>query len=100
MDFDQPQTPAWEDSTAAAIAACGLLELAGVSGEEKYRSAALRLLTALKERRLNLDTACDHLLEKCSAAYHDSRHEFPIIYGDYFFVEAVARLCRKETFLW
>lgn len=42
----------------------------------------------------------DHLLEKCSEAYHDTKHEFAIIYGDYYFVEAVLKLCGKETFLW
>lgn len=100
VDFDQPYSPAYEDSTAAAIAACGLIELAKCSGERKYHSAALELLNALTESRLCLDENCDNLLKKCTAAYHDERHEFAIIYGDYFFTEAVTKLCRKETFIW
>ncbi len=100
VDFDQPETPYYEDSTASAIASCGLLELSRVSGKEEYRASALKLLTALKENRCNFDINCDHLLEKCTAAYHDQEHGFPIIYGDYFFTEAVMKLIGKETFLW
>ena len=100
VDFDQPAEPAYEDSTAAAIAACGLIELAKAAESEKYRNAAEFLLSVLAEKRLNLDKECDHLLEKCTAAYHDSKHEFAIIYGDYYFVEAVMKLCGKETFIW
>ncbi|MBQ4427077.1 MAG: glycoside hydrolase family 88 protein [Oscillospiraceae bacterium] len=100
VDFDQPAATAYEDSTAAAIAACGLIELAEAARDPGYREATLRLLTALAEKRLNLDEDCDHLLEKCTAAYHDARHEFAIIYGDYYFTEAVMKLCGKETFLW
>jgi len=100
VDFDQPETPAYEDSSASAIASCGLLELSRASGKEKYRAAALNLLTVLKEKRCNFDPDCDYLLEKCTAAYHDTEHEFPLIYGDYFFTEAVLKLIGKETFLW
>ena len=99
-DFDQPARPAYEDSTAAAIAACGLIELAKAAEESRYREAAEKLLNALAEHRLNLDKDCDHLLEKCTAAYHDSQHDFTIIYGDYYFTEAVMKLCGKETFIW
>lgn len=100
VDFRQPETPAYEDSAAAAIAACGLLTLAKETRNEKYREAALKLLTALLEHRCNFDENCDHLLEKCTAAYHDDAHEFAIIYGDYFFTEAVLKIIDKELFLW
>ena len=42
----------------------------------------------------------DQLLEKCTAAYHDTEHEFSIIYGDYYFLEALMKLAGKEVFLW
>ncbi|RAZ57801.1 glycosyl hydrolase family 88, partial [Klebsiella oxytoca] len=35
VDFRQPESPAYEDSTAAAIAACGLLELAKCVSESE-----------------------------------------------------------------
>lgn len=103
VDFRQPVEPAWEDSTAAAIAACGMLEIASHLSEEEgaqYKEAALRMLKALAEKRCNWDENQDNLLEKCTAAYHDKDHEFSIIYGDYYFIEAIWKLCDKELFIW
>ena len=103
VDFRQPSDCTWEDSTAAAIAACGLLEIerAVPDGEKLlYHRAALKLLTALSEQRCSWDENCDNLLEKCTAAYHDENHEFPIIYGDYFFIEAIWKLTGDELFIW
>ena len=99
VDFDQPAKPRYEDSTASAIAACGLIELSKFAGR-KYLEAAESLLEALTENRCRFDCGCDNILEKCTAAYHDSWHEGAIIYGDYFYTEAVLKLCGKETFLW
>lgn len=103
VDFCQPKECTWEDSTSAAIAACGLLELAKyVESDEQqlYEEAALKLLRALNDHRCNWDLNVDHIVEKCSAAYHDDKHEFAIIYGDYFFTEAILKLCEKDLFLW
>ncbi len=103
VDFRQPQTPAYEDSTAAAIASCGLLELAKCVPEEEratYEDAALEMLKALADKRCNWDENVDNLVEKCTAAYHDADHEFSIIYGDYYFIEAIWKLMGKELFIW
>ena len=100
VDFMQDAGCPWEDGIAAACAACGLLELGRATGEERYSMAAERLLTALWEKRCDLDPARDNLLTHCSVAYHDARHNFPIVYGDYFFTEALLKLAGKETFLW
>lgn len=100
VDFRQPESPAYEDSTAAAIAACGFLEIAHHTGEEKYKEAALTLLKTLADKRCNWDENIDNLLEKCTAAYHDKEHEFSIIYGDYYFIEAIWKLMDKEIFIW
>ena len=51
------------------------------------------MLKALAEKRCNWDENQDNLLEKCTAAYHDKDHEFSIIYGDYYFIEAVIKRC-------
>ena len=103
VDFRQPESPAYEDSTAAAIAACGLLELAKCvhgNDRDKYENAALEMLKALADKHCNWDRNTDNLLEKCTAAYHDSEHEISIIYGDYYFIEAVWKLMDKELFIW
>ena len=100
VDFAQGADCPYEDDSAAAITACGLLELGCAAGEGRYTDAAGRLLTALLESRCDLDPGRDGILTRCSAAYHDERHNFPLIYGDYFFVEALLKLAGKETFVW
>ncbi len=103
VDFRQPVDVDLQDSTAAAIASCGLLELAKQKeGRQRkiYLDAAMRMLQALVEKSFNWNEDEDNLLEKCTAAYHDKVHEFSIIYGDYYFVEALMKLVGKELFIW
>lgn len=103
VDFCQKADCTWEDSTASAIAACGLLELekyADGENREKYHNNAVKLLKVLEKDRCNWDLDIDNIVEKCTAAYHDKEHEFSIIYGDYYFTEAILKLCDKETFMW
>ena len=103
VDFRQPVDVTWEDSTAAAIAACGLIELAKLKeGRQSkiYLDAALKMLKALTEKSFNWNEEEDNLLTKCTAAYHDKEHEFSIIYGDYYFLEALMKLTGKELFIW
>lgn len=103
VDFRQPAEPAWEDSTAAAIAACGLIELSKLSGGrqgEIYLGAAMKLLGTLERDSFNWNEDEDNFLTKCTGAYHDREHEFSIIYGDYYFLEALMKLSGKELFIW
>ena len=103
VDFRQPVEVEWEDSTAAAIAACGLIELSKLKeGRQSkiYLDAALKMLKALTESSFNWNEEEDNLLTKCTAAYHDKEHEFSIIYGDYYFLEALMKLTGKELFIW
>ncbi|WP_077609550.1 glycoside hydrolase family 88 protein [Clostridium sp. Marseille-P2415] len=103
IDFCQPETCTWEDSSAAAVAASGLLELAVfVKGEEKdrYEAAAVRLLKTLAEKRCRWEPDMDHFLEKCSASYKEPVHEYPIIYGDFYFIEAILKINRHALDMW
>ncbi len=103
VDFCQPEDCKFEDSTATAIAACGLLEIAKlVSDEEKkkYYNAAIKLLQSLDRERCNWSHEQDNILEKCTAAFHDKEHEFAIIYADYYFIEAIWKLTGEELFIW
>lgn len=100
VDFQQPETCSWEDSTAAAIASCGMLELGACTGETTYEEQALNLLKFLAEKRCDWSLASDNILERCTAAYHDDAHEFSIIYGDYYFIEAIWKLTGQELFIW
>ncbi len=103
VDFCQDKDCEWEDSTAAAAAACGMLEIENhVKEEEKayYHDTAMRLLKTLEEKRCNWKEGVDYILKNGSVAYHDENHNFPIIYGDYYFTEAVFKLCGKELLMW
>ena len=103
VDFCQDTSLDWEDSTAAAIAACGMLEIEQhAEGEEKkfFHEAALKLLTTLVESRCDWSENTDNIIEKCSSCYHEDKHNFFLIYGDYYFTEAILKLCDKELFMW
>ena len=65
-----------------------------------YLDAAMKMLKALGDHRCNWTKDCDNIVEKCTAAYHDKEHEFSIIYGDYFFIEAILKLLDKDFLIW
>ena len=101
-DFLQPATPERIDNIAGACAACGLIELAGLTGRQAYRDAAEALLDGLIDRCLDLSARTCGLLTKCTASYHDDAAgvHTNIVYGDYFFVEALAKLAGTDPMLW
>lgn len=103
VDFRQPEEPFWYDDTAGAIAACGLLELSKVAGSHEknlYYRAAIKLLKALTKAHCDFSEDTDSILLKCTGAYHDREHEYPIIYGDFFFMEALFKLKGNDYFMW
>ena len=103
VDFRQPAEPQYEDSTAACIASCGLLELAKVcDGDEaeKFTNAAVRMLKALTEKRCDFTLETDNIVNYCTASYHASEHHFSIIYGDFFFMEAMFKLNGSDFIVW
>ena len=97
VDFCQPETPALYDSTAGAIASCGLIELARLTGDKKYFDAAIAMLKAMEKAWCNWGEEEDSILGEGRVAYSFGENE-PIIYGDYFLTEAILKL-RGCTFL-
>ena len=94
-DFRSPEMPVYKDTTAGACAACGLLEIAdAVPKREKrmYRSAAVRILKSIEERYCNWSDEEDSIVQSGTEAYHFGDKNIPIIYGDYFFLEALLKL--------
>lgn len=105
VDFCQPAEPLWYDDTAAAVAACGFLELSGMEAvpEEKrifYREAALKLLKALDEKHCDWTEKSDCFLTHCSGSYHGEQHNHTLVYADSFFLEAILKLKGTPFLLW
>jgi unsaturated chondroitin disaccharide hydrolase len=105
VDFRAPPLPVKYDSTAAMISACGLLEIASHVGEHEkalYTGAAIKLLKACEQAFADWDITTDGVMGKGTGSYHGGPNdtEVPLIYGDYFFAEAVLRLLGKDFLIW
>ncbi len=103
VDFKQPPEPAWEDSCAACVIACGLLEVArhvSDSEKEKYENAAVKILRAIAENRADWTENCDAIVQNCTGAYHSPEHHFTMVYADYYFIEGLYKLAGIGRLLW
>ncbi|WP_411334028.1 glycoside hydrolase family 88 protein [Metabacillus indicus] len=85
------------DTSAGAIAASGLLELEELLPEFEgrlYRNWANKILTSLTEKYTRYDDpAYEGILASGTGHKPEGRHiNVPLIYGDYFYVEALAKL--------
>lgn len=105
VDYRAPETPVLYDSTAGAISACGLIEIAKhVPEHEKkmYITAAVKLLKAMEEKFCNWDENEDSVLQMGTEAYHHNgkNYHIPIIYGDFFFAEAMLKLRGSDFLPW
>jgi unsaturated chondroitin disaccharide hydrolase len=105
-DLDFTAGPEERDSSAAAIAACGLLELAKqlpVMDEYRnyYENAALRIMTSLAGHYTTHATPSNGIL--FHAVYSKPANEGVdecAIWGDYFYLEALTRLTRNWKLYW
>jgi unsaturated chondroitin disaccharide hydrolase len=99
-----PESRGLLDSSAGACAASGLLELARHTTGERSRSlrqAATKLVQALDKHCGAWDRDEEGLL--LHATGHkaaESNVDVPIIYGDYFFVEALSKLRGQTQTFW
>lgn len=103
-DFRAPVIPKLHDTSAGMIAACGLLEIAdSVPYTEKllYKQAAVRLIQAAATHYADWGLDEDGIVGGGTEAYHrPATYEVPLIYTDYFFVEALLRLREQALFVW
>lgn len=106
VDFPAPKEPECYDSTAAACASCGILELARVTEGAKaeyYYEAALKILKVLDAMCCDYDVTRDSILQMGTERYpQDSMKgvHIPIIYGDFFYVEAILKLIKHDFLIW
>ncbi len=107
-DFRAPAEPLIYDSTAGAIAACGIIEIAKHVPEfEKdiYLSAAIKMLKAMEAAWCDWSEEKDPILMKGTERWIEANDgekgvHIPIIYGDYFFTEAILKLRGSEFLPW
>ncbi|MBP3965864.1 glycoside hydrolase family 88 protein [Paenibacillus lignilyticus] len=105
-DFRAP----WEadmamDSSAAACAASGMLELSFLVPETEaklYRSAAERLIRKLNDGYTAWNDPNEEAILKMGTANRpkNTHVNVPMIYGDYFFAEAVCKLRGVQGTFW
>ncbi len=104
VDFRSPDEPVIIDSTAAGLAACGLIEIARAVPEyEKkiYIDAAIKILKATEAACASYDENEDALILRGSHSYHRAeQREMPIVYADFYFVEALFKLRGNDFLIW
>lgn len=104
LDFRQPAEPVYWDALAGCIAACGMLEIArSCEGTERadWITWAIRILKATDKRFCDWDIEHDGVVTMCSGAYWSEKdRHVPMVYADYYFLEAMLRLVGKDTLLW
>ncbi len=103
-DYDDPQQVTQHESSAAAIAASGLLNLAEMVQDpvhaDRYRQAALTILATLTGERYLADSTpgWEGILKH--GIYHLPKNigvDESVMWGEYFFVEAVQKALALEA---
>lgn len=108
VDFYAPAEPVYYDSTAGMITACGLIEIAKALGGEQgeyYLGEALKILQACEQAFADYTDEQDALVLKGTEFYPREERflkglEIPIIYGDFYFVEAMLKLKGNDFLIW
>ena len=111
IDFRAPSTPVYYDTSAGTCAACGLIDLARILPEHEggmYMNAAINILKATWERFSDTDPETDVMISHSSGRYpvpgvldeKQARVHIPIIYAEYFFVEAILKLLGSDFSPW
>ena len=90
-DFDAPGRPnAYRDSSAAAVAAAGMIRLAALTGESKYRDAAAGILGSLADAYTAAGRREKSILIHGAAAVPNGQGvDGGTAYGDYYFLRAI-----------
>lgn len=101
-DFRTPDNPDYLDTSAGAIAACGLIEIAKVVPEyEKklYLKAAIEILKSIEKEHCDFTLEKESIVQNSMVNYEEGK-QVSLIYGDYFFVEAIYKLKGFEFLMW
>lgn len=98
-DFNAPATDLQKDSSAAAIAAAGMLELHKYDSSRDWRAAARDMLNKLGSTDYQATTTESRAILKhgVSAKPQNIGVDVGTIYGDFYFVEALERYAALPT---
>lgn len=89
------------DSIAAAVMATAYADLYRITGDERHRFIALRLIDELDRGYADYSPANDGIITGCTAAYHqESNSDVKMLYADYFYFEALLKLEDRELPIW
>jgi unsaturated chondroitin disaccharide hydrolase len=97
LSADAPQCL---DSSAGAIAACGLLRLAQLTGNDDYHREAKTLIRTLSSECLETEPNRQGLLKYGAQHVPEGIANDYLIYGDYFFLEALLMLTGQALDFW
>ena len=89
-DFDDPKKEV-KDSSAAAIASSGLLDLSELSGKEEFRDGAISILNSLCDNYLSGKEKDGILKHGCFHKPENMGVDEGLIWGDYYFIEAIMK---------
>ncbi len=103
-DFDSTLIPNdVRDSSAASILASGMLDLASIENEPKlariWQSQAISILESLWQSYTSRDSGEASLLLHGTRSKPHNLMDHGLIYGDYYFVEALIRLSKPTLIL-
>ncbi|WP_141692475.1 glycoside hydrolase family 88 protein [Paenibacillus pectinilyticus] len=104
-DFRAPAEPETAfDTSAAACAATGLLEIGRAVHEKEahiYNDAAKRILILLTEKYVSWGEEEEGILTMSTANFPKRTYvNVPIIYADYYYTEAIAKLRGRTELFW
>lgn len=99
-DYDSPHIPdTYRDSSAAAVTVCGLLELAAVDAANASRwvdSAELMLISLCENYLISDASGPSSILRDGARSVPANLMEHGLIYGDYYFLEALTAFARPD----
>ena len=101
-DFRAPEKPVYKDTTAGAIAACGLWEIGKAVTEEErglYQKCAVKILRSIEKNYCSWDMNKDGIVI-CGTERYGEGTNIPIIYGDYYFIEALMKIAESDVLFW
>jgi unsaturated chondroitin disaccharide hydrolase len=102
-DYDSPEIPNdVRDSSAGSILASAMLNLARIEQDpaqvQRWRTEAVTMLEALWETVSSRGTNEPSILIHATRSKPAGAMDTGLIYGDYYFVEALTRLVAPEKF--